>query len=405
MLRVLLARSDPLPFTVNWPDSRTQGRWNIIATPHDSVSVIVEHMHRMESLAFAPTMSDIQRLFAVPAPSLKSFRCTQSDVRCDLPVHWEAPLLETLEMRYVRVPEGMHALRSLRSFTCFSLDLWRTETQLFALFPSLRVLKIECVIKDTLDALSDPPASLTDIDLGTNQGPTTDYAPLIRACAGYDVRTLRLESAASFAEPLELFTSVVKGTWTMKLDEANERVIELSAVEEGASYRIDCEPTLSLLREPRVATQLARLASLTTHVHLLIDLDALGRWARTLPELRDLAIYFAAVERMGALPPTSRPPIRAQRLEVVAFHLNYATRGCESWVLDEFPKFLQSRFVLARPLLKSVTINTRAEAAPEEDRLSALLSLTSYLRINLLTYGSTREYSNDRNSIVPGAAS
>ncbi|EJD42867.1 hypothetical protein AURDEDRAFT_126222 [Auricularia subglabra TFB-10046 SS5] len=213
MLRELLARSDPLPFTVTWPGSSISPGVTVFETLHSAVSVIVENMHRMESLAIAPAMSDIQPLF-----------------------------------------------------------------------------EIEFLMTDTLDALSDPPPSLTHIDLGTDNGATADYTALIRACAGYDVRTLRLQTAMSFSDSLELFTSVVVGTWSMKLGEANARVIELNAVDEDVLYRIDCEQMLSLRREPRVATQLARLASLTVHAQFLLDLDALGRWARARSGARVMVI-------------------------------------------------------------------------------------------------------------------
>ncbi|EJD42896.1 hypothetical protein AURDEDRAFT_168144 [Auricularia subglabra TFB-10046 SS5] len=102
VLRELLARSDPAPFALAW-----RNQWPPYL-PDEIIDMVLQNIHRMQELAVDLSARDFERLFALPAPALRSVVCTTDSETCELPMDaletWTRclPALRELTVEYAR---------------------------------------------------------------------------------------------------------------------------------------------------------------------------------------------------------------------------------------------------------------------------------------------------------------
>ncbi|EJD42894.1 hypothetical protein AURDEDRAFT_114909 [Auricularia subglabra TFB-10046 SS5] len=388
IVRELLARSDPVPFSLTWED---------VLFPEHLLGMLFSNMHRFEALELDLSERGFMQLFALPAPHLRSLICTSDSDTCELPARWDAPLLQKLELSTVRVPAHgeVAQLRSLCSFRCFEISgLEQRRMSLFTIFPALTSLHITSVTSEAMPYLSDPPATLTELTLYTDGIPEIDYAPLLDACRACKLRLLNLESVRDLAPVLELFTASVTGTWSLKLKRRTGSRIRLKADDGGIAYKVLIAEPLSFPREPRLALHLGRVSSLAANIDVFLQLVELAAWDRCLPALHLLTLVCT---RTPEWPPSTLQPIRTPLLEHVTIWLDGAL-GAAQWLAEQFPPVLRSSFVYSRPLLASLSVESEWEVeiaqSLEEERLSELRALAEVVRIDL--WGeATREYAHE----------
>ncbi|EJD42857.1 hypothetical protein AURDEDRAFT_185832 [Auricularia subglabra TFB-10046 SS5] len=381
ILRELLARSDPASFALAWENQRPP------RPPDEVAELVLQHMHRMQELTVDLSARTFERLFALPAPMLRTLSCTTDSAPCALPERWDAPVLRKLELGKVRVGERQ-PLPVVEVFICFTL--LGLEQSLFALFPALTSLYIGAVTPEVVRCLGEPPATLVELTLRTDGARALDYAPLIVACQACKLELLRLESARDLASALELFTGLVATTWSMKINSAS-RQLELKADDDAVNFEVHLAERLSFAREPRIAWHLARVSTLSANAAVLAQLDGLEAWDRSLPALRELTLHFT-----GQLhwPVHGLGPIRVPMLENMSVVLDTLAGGAALWVTRDFPDLLRSRFAYDRPLLEIISIEADSDAAREleEDSLAGLRAIAECVRVDAA--GEAQEYAH-----------
>ncbi|EJD42873.1 hypothetical protein AURDEDRAFT_185836 [Auricularia subglabra TFB-10046 SS5] len=382
ILRELLVRSDPAPFALAWENRRPP------RLPDEVAELVLQHMHRMQELTVDLSARAFERLFALPAPMLRTLSCTADSAPCTLPARWDAPVLQKLELGKVRVGE-MQPLPTVEVFICY--ELRGLEQDLFTLLPALTSLYIGATTPEVVRCLGEPPASLVELTLRTDGATAIDYAPLLSAYQACNLELLRLESARDIGSALELFTELVATTWSMKINSAN-RQVEVEADDDAARFEVHLAERLSLEREPRIARHLARASSLSANAAVLAQLDGLEAWDRSLPALRELTL-----EVTGQLhwPVHGLGPIRVPMLENVSVVLDTMAEGAALWVTRKFPSLLRSRFAYDRPLLEVVSIKADSDAAREleEDNLASLRAIADCVRVE--AGSETNEYAHN----------
>ncbi|EJD42851.1 hypothetical protein AURDEDRAFT_168097 [Auricularia subglabra TFB-10046 SS5] len=373
ILRELLARSDPVPFSLAWEDE---------LLPAESLATVLCNIHRIEALEVDLSEHGFQQLFARPAPQLRSLICTSDSDTCELPARWDAPVLQTLELSTVRCPtDGEIApLNTVKTLRFFDLDvLGQHGVRLFTVFPGLTSLYITIVTPEVMPYLGDPPATLTELTLNTDDPPPIDYAPLLDACRACALRLLNLESAQDLAPVLELFMATLAGTWTLRLKRRTGARISLKADEGGVAYKVVLAEPLSFPREARLASHLGRVSSLTANIEVFFKLFAFAAWDRRLPALRRLSLECTTTPKW---PASALQPIRAPLLEHIAFSLDDSEADdAAQWLAEQFPAMLRSTFVYSRALLASITVESHGDLTMEGVQLSALRALAEVVRI------------------------
>ncbi|EJD42852.1 hypothetical protein AURDEDRAFT_185830 [Auricularia subglabra TFB-10046 SS5] len=385
ILREMLVRSDPVPFSLTWEDE---------LFPEGLLGLLFSNVHRLYVLEMELSEDGLRQLFALPAPQLRSFVC-DSDT-CELPARWDAPGLQKLELRTVRVPAHGEVvqLNSVDEFRCYTLEgLEQRGTSLFAIFPALTSLYIACVTAEVMPYLSEPPATLTELTLDTNDSDLPiDYAPFLAACRRCKLRLLNLASVQDLAPVLERFTAAVAGTSSMNFNHTFQ--IELKEDGGGVAYEISLATELSFPRQPHLTSYLERTSSLALDVDAFLPVLETETWDHVLPALRQLML---GCRRTPDWPSGALQPIRAPLLEHIAFRLNHAG-DAPQWITERFPAVLRSSFVYSRPLLACISVESewrlRIARSLEEENLSKLRALAERVRINL--WGRpTNEYAHE----------
>lgn len=371
ILRELLARSDPVPFSLAWKNQRP------VELPDEMVELVLANMHRMQELAVELSAPAFERLFALPAPALRTLSCTTDSAPCTLPARWAAPVLQKLELGVVHVRAETLPLPSVEVFVCHALH--GLARPLHELFPALMSLSIEAATPAVAHSLGDLPPALAELTLWTDDAPAIDYAPLLGAWSGRKLALLRLESVRDAAPVLALFTSAVAGPWAMTIGRKGWR-LRLAAEREDVTFDIHLAAPLSFAREPRIGQHLARLSALSADATLLVQMASS---ACTLPALRGLTLEFT---RRPQWPSGPCVPIPAPQLEDVSVLLHAGADGAAHWITDQFPEMLRSRFEYDRPLLARVSIQASSDAAKglEERSLAGLRALAERVWVEVL---------------------
>lgn len=115
ILRALLARSDPAPFTLLWENQEPA------QLPDEMAELVLQNMHRMEELTADLSPHAFARLFAHPAPALRTLSCTAESGLCELPAGWDAPVLSALALAIIRIPEEMQPIPTVEVLFCDEL--------------------------------------------------------------------------------------------------------------------------------------------------------------------------------------------------------------------------------------------------------------------------------------------
>ncbi|EJD39796.1 hypothetical protein AURDEDRAFT_171067 [Auricularia subglabra TFB-10046 SS5] len=382
-LRELLIRSDPWPFSVTAASS-----FAFPSIPRKFFRVLLIHMHRMEHLTLLSLPSEmIQVLFGYDAPILRSFIWGAGGEKCSLPMGWglkHAPVLETLCLKPFSVPDEIEPLAAVRKFYGQLGGLSDGRKALSTVFPSLETLHITSITQNELPYLSDLPASMkdlsfeTDIDLPFDT--VIDYAPVMRACQFLNLERLFVERAKDCLDALHAFTTVIRGTWELRISTYDNNVVNMRACAEQANYTIRCHRPVSLSRQPRITAYLQHVSRLSVSVDLLGELTDLTSWERYLPHLCHLEIYFwDSLPLPGRAASTTSRPIVAPGLDEIWLFVNGALDREYRWILERFPALLPTFFAYTKSQLASITITEFAFSSFKRSDLVGLMSLAEHV--------------------------
>lgn len=232
ILRALLARSDPAPFTLLWENQEPA------QLPDEMAELVLQNMHRMEELTADLSPHAFARLFAHPAPA-----------RCSPRWRW----------RSYAYPRRCNP--SPQSKSCSATSL----------------LHIESVTPEVVCRLGIPPTTLEELVLRTESESAIEYTPLLAACRACKLDLLRLAAVRELAPVLDLFTGLVEGTWALKADR-DGCYVQLQGDTEDVDFAVHLVQPLSFA--PIIMTHLARLSSLSVDASLFASM---GAWTGILP--------------------------------------------------------------------------------------------------------------------------
>ncbi|EJD46640.1 hypothetical protein AURDEDRAFT_164462 [Auricularia subglabra TFB-10046 SS5] len=361
-------------------------------------------MHRMEHLTLLSVpASKIEILFQYDAPMLRSFVWGAVGDRCTLPTRWgaeHAPVLETLCLKPFSIPKELEPLAAVRTLYGHLGSFSGGRKGISSIFPFLETLHISSTAQEDLFYLFDLPASLkaisleTDIDFPIDMA--IDYTPVISACQSLNLERLSIDRANDCLEVLRLFSTVVRGTWELRISTYNNDVVNMRACSDKADYTVHCHQPVSLSRQPSITEYIQRVARLSVSFEMLWELASLASWERHLPQLHHLEIYFwdSFAHPLPLFPghTAAAHPILAPDLDVIWLIVTAPLDGEQHWILERFPAILPTLFAYTKSRLASITIMERTFSSLKRGNLQGLMSLAEHVWVSSEDRHEAREF-------------
>lgn len=375
MLRALLSRSDPLPFSFSW--DRPYG-WD--AMPEDVAELVCSNMHRMRACAVSGACLD---LVWQPAPMLAEFDGQEADGPADLASRW--PVIKLLWLRSLSIlPSAPQRFAAVVLFSCWEIsEFAHARTPLFSVFPALETLSIGHIMQEEVGCLSNPPDCLAKLSIGVVYAAEIDYAPVLCAC--HRLQSLHLERSQDASAIVELFSESGQALWVMDVDDRDEVSVELRDDTQSRFWSFTCgySARMSFI-EPRLAACLTMLGHLTASPMLLVQLHNLVGWSRSLPALRSLTLKMLHSVPNSVPSSCANPPVSMPQLASFTLWLDDMS--------DEMQELLE-HLLPALPALIERALNVVIDVDNADDLLTCnlepLSAITEELRVRERSSGQT----------------